>query len=846
MPKGLWIKVIAAVLFIVYVTAFNYGGCITVPENNNNNSGSSGNNNNNNNNSQSPSAPSSLVATTVSDSQVNLTWQNTSYNASIIKIERSSGTGFFQIATVNGNTTYYTDTGLNTNTTYYYRVRASNGYGESNPSNEVYVTTQAPATNTPNPPTTLSAIATSSYQINLTWTDCPNESGYKIERSTTAGSGFNQIATVNANVISYSDIGLIALTTYYYRVKSYNSQGDSSYSTQAYATTQTSTVTTPPPAPTSLNATAVSPYQINLSWTTPPGAQSIKIERSLTSNSGFNQINTVPGNTTSTYSDNNLSPSTLYYYRIKASNSAGDSGYSPQASAATQNPPSYSITGSVTGGTTGRTYIEVQWLDGGQTPYGTSIAGTGNFTIRGIQPGTYKLYAWRDHIGNGQKNASNPTGTVVDDQANPKPINVQGAVTGANVTLYTPPTYPTPVAPTNLRVYPGAQSALVFFDTSRDTQSREIAESYKLYYATDPGFTTANFKTIPANGDNNPPFITGLTDGTSYYFKISAVVGITESGFSTTVGPLIIGAPNGNYSVSGTVSFSGVTPTGPLYVGVYIDTPTGPVITYTRIASPTSPQIYTITAVANGTYQLFAVLDMNNNGVADSGDLQNTQGGPGGGLIIVNNSSLTNQDQTLSTANGIARVNTDHWRQGTNESYNVSLRVNDGRKLVVAVAMASGPGITGVTDICKRWEFEYWLNRSTRPTTADSYTFNVTYADGTTENLTSSVTAVLDTFAQNLTTTGTSTTPTFTWQAPASPPALYSYRFDINQTGTVWSQIWDYPKDTDMPSSQTSLVYNVDGRAYQSTLTTGTTYNWSIRVQDGQGNSASQQVSYTP
>ena len=55
-------------------------------------------------------------------------------------------------------------------------------------------------------PTNLAATAVSSSQINLTWTDSDNtEQGFKIERCTGAGcSDFAQIATVGANVTSYS------------------------------------------------------------------------------------------------------------------------------------------------------------------------------------------------------------------------------------------------------------------------------------------------------------------------------------------------------------------------------------------------------------------------------------------------------------------------------------------------------------------------------------------------------------------------------------------------------------------------------------------------------------------
>lgn len=88
------------------------------------------------------------------------------------------------------------------------------------------------------PPSDLSATTASSSQIDLSWTDnSSNETGFKIERKTGSGGTYVQIDTVDAGVISYSSTGLTASTTYYYRVRAYNSDGDSNYSSAANATT---------------------------------------------------------------------------------------------------------------------------------------------------------------------------------------------------------------------------------------------------------------------------------------------------------------------------------------------------------------------------------------------------------------------------------------------------------------------------------------------------------------------------------------------------------------------------------------------------------------------------------
>src|SRR5207249_10503807 len=99
-------------------------------------------------------------------------------------------------------------------------------------------------------PTGLAAIAASSSQINLTWTDASsNETGFKIERGASATGPFTQIATTGSGTTGYANTGLTASTTWYYRVRATNAAGDSAYSNVASATTPASA--TVPAAPTS-------------------------------------------------------------------------------------------------------------------------------------------------------------------------------------------------------------------------------------------------------------------------------------------------------------------------------------------------------------------------------------------------------------------------------------------------------------------------------------------------------------------------------------------------------------------------------------------------------------------
>jgi chitodextrinase len=193
-------------------------------------------------------------------------------------------------------------------------------------------------TQSPTAPTNLTATATSSSRINLTWTastDNVGVAGYRIERCQGANcTAFVQIATPAGT--SFSDTSLSASTTYRYRARAADGAGNvSSYSNTATATTQAAADTQAPTAPGGLAASAVSSNQVNLSWTASTdnvGVTSYLIERCQGSGcTSFSQIATTAN---TSYSNTGLSPSTTYAYRIRAADVATNlSGYSNTATA---------------------------------------------------------------------------------------------------------------------------------------------------------------------------------------------------------------------------------------------------------------------------------------------------------------------------------------------------------------------------------------------------------------------------------------------------------------------------------------------------------------------------------
>ncbi len=113
--------------------------------------------------------------------------------------------------------------------------------------NGVEIESSTPCTTVPSAPTGLTATASSSSSIGLSWSavtppaNC-TISSYGVYGSTTNGftpSSSNLIASVTGT--TYSNTGLTASTTYYYRVEAVDAAGSSTASAQASATTQAAT-----------------------------------------------------------------------------------------------------------------------------------------------------------------------------------------------------------------------------------------------------------------------------------------------------------------------------------------------------------------------------------------------------------------------------------------------------------------------------------------------------------------------------------------------------------------------------------------------------------------------------
>lgn len=203
-------------------------------------------------------------------------------------------------------------------------------------------TTAATPSGTPASPTKVLAQGIGSTEIAINWVPVDLAEGYRIYRSSSANGTYTKVGEVAGQLEAYwVDSNLAASTRYYYQVSAYNTQGESSRSTNAshtYTNAQNNSVTVglnsgqtyAPQAPRGVNLTP-GPNQVKLNWNANPesniqGYNVYRAERSGASKGqGLTKLNstvitgiTFVDLTTVNYYD--------YYYRVSAVDNTGAEG----------------------------------------------------------------------------------------------------------------------------------------------------------------------------------------------------------------------------------------------------------------------------------------------------------------------------------------------------------------------------------------------------------------------------------------------------------------------------------------------------------------------------------------
>jgi titin len=383
-----------------------------------------------------PNAPTNAQANNVTTTSVTLTWSDNANNEDGFKIYDFSTSQV--IATTANDVTSYTFTNLTPATMYRYRVVAFNSAGESNGTATTFMT--LPVVTKPNTPTNLKANNITATSAILTWSDnSNNEDGFKIYKDGLT----NLVATVPANTTSYALTNLSPATTYTYSIRAFNSAGESNVTATLFTTLTQSTV---PNAPTNAQANNVTTTSVALTWTDNANNEDgFKIYDFSTS-----QVIATTANDVTSYTFTNLTPATMYRYRVVAFNSAGESN----GTAATfmtlpvvtkPNTPTNLKANNITA-----TSATLTWSDNSDNEDGFNIykdglsnlvatlpANTTSYSLTNLSPATLYIYSIRAFNSAGESNVTATPFTTLTQTtkpivSDPNPANGVTVTAGAS------------------------------------------------------------------------------------------------------------------------------------------------------------------------------------------------------------------------------------------------------------------------------------------------------------------------------------------------------------------------------------------------------------------------------
>lgn len=268
-----------------------------------------------------PAAPTTLDATVLNESRVDLTWLDVATDELSYRLERATSSNFgtgLKTIVLPADATSFSDTTVAAETTYYYRLQAVNNVGSSAFSNTSIATT--PVSVIPVAPSMLVAVSRARDQISFSWRDNSSiEIRFLIERSRDADfATIDGTRTTGANETSFWDWGLSAGTTYYYRVRAESAAFVSPWSNVASATTSGTAPSGLNP-PSALEGQSRGRTQISLGWEDNSALETgFRIERSTTEDFSADVfLREAPANAT-LFWDWGLSAGTTYYYRVSA------------------------------------------------------------------------------------------------------------------------------------------------------------------------------------------------------------------------------------------------------------------------------------------------------------------------------------------------------------------------------------------------------------------------------------------------------------------------------------------------------------------------------------------------